>query len=63
MLKRYVMKRLETIDQLTKANYQDEIDSADRIDIVFAVDDTLTKNFRKDLYVEYKATRTITPKS
>ena len=63
VLKRYVMKRLETIDQLTKANYQDEIDSADRIDIVFAVDDTLTKNFRKDLYVEYKATRTITPKS
>ena len=63
VLKRYVMKRLETIDQLTKANYQDEIDSADRIDIVFAVDDTLTKNFRKDLYVEYKATRTISPKS
>lgn len=63
VLKRYVMKRLETIDQLTKANYQDEIDSADRIDIVFAVDDNLTKNFRKDLYVEYKATRTITPKS
>ena len=63
VLKRYVMKRLETIDQLTKANYQDEIDSADRIDIVFAIDDTLTKNFRKDLYVEYKATRTISPKS
>ena len=63
ILKRYVMKRLETIDQLTKANYQDEIDSADRIDIVFAVDDHLTKNFRKDLYLEYKATRTVTPKS
>lgn len=63
ILKRYVMKRLETIDQLTKSNYQDEIDSADRIDIVFAVDDHLTKNFRKDLYLEYKATRTVTPKS
>lgn len=63
VLKRYVMKRLETIDQLTKANFQNEIDSANRIDILFAMDDFLTKNFRKDLYLEYKATRITTPKS
>lgn len=63
LLKQYVMKRLETIEGLTKANYQDEIDSADKIDIVFAVDDKLTNNFRKNLYAGYKAQRVITPKS
>lgn len=63
VLKRYVMKRLETIDWLTKSNHQVEIDVAKRIDIVFAMDDWLMKNFRKELYPEYKAQRVLAPKS
>jgi len=57
------MKRLETIDWLTKSNHQAEIDAAKRIDIVFAMDDYLMKNFRKELYPEYKAQRILAPKS
>ena len=49
------MKRLETIDWLTRANHQAEVDVASRIDIVFAMDDHLKNNFRKTLYPEYKA--------
>ena len=63
VLKRYVMKRLETIDWLTRANHQAEVDAASRIDIVFAIDDHLKNNFRKTLYPEYKAQRLLTPKS
>ena len=63
VLKRYVMKRLETIDWLTRANHQAEVDVASRIDIVFAMDDHLKNNFRKTLYPEYKAQRLLTPKS
>lgn len=63
LLKKQVMKRLETIDWLTKSNFQDQVDVADRIDIVFAMDDYVTKNFRKSLYPEYKAQRKLAPKS
>lgn len=63
VLKQYVMKRLETIDWLTKTNHQAELDVANRIDIVFAMDDHLTNNFRKNLYTEYKAQRVLAPKS
>ena len=52
-----VMKRCETIDWLAKQNCQDVIDSVDKIDIVFAVDDKTSKSFRKKLYPAYKAQR------
>ena len=57
ILKNYVMKRLDTIDGIVKANFQDEIDSCDGLDIVFACDDSLKRNFRLDLYPQYKANR------
>ena len=63
ILKKNVMKRLETIDWLTKANFQEDVDIADRIDILFAVDDNIMNSFRKELYPEYKAQRVLTPKS
>lgn len=59
ILKQYVIKRLETIENIAKQNFQDEIDSVDQIDIVFACDDKLKKNFRLELYPQYKANRLI----
>ena len=57
ILKNYAMKRLETIDGIIKANFQDVVDSCDGVDIVFACDDKLKRNFRLDLYPQYKANR------
>lgn len=57
LLKKFVMKRLESVDSIARDNFQNEIDAADVIDIVFAMDDKLTHSFRKDLYPEYKAQR------
>jgi DNA polymerase-1 len=51
------MKRLETIDWLTKQNFQQELDLSDSIDILFCDDDYVSNNFRKKLYPEYKAQR------
>ena len=57
LLKKFVMRRLESVDNIAKENFQDEIDEADVIDIVFAMDDKLSHSFRKDMYPEYKAQR------
>ena len=57
ILKNYVMKRLDTIDGIVKANFQDIVDSCDGVDIVFACDDSLKRNFRLELYPQYKANR------
>ena len=57
LLKKFVMKRFESIDNIAKENFQNEIDNADVVDIVFAMDDKLTNSFRKDMYPEYKAQR------
>ena len=62
ILKKYVMKRCESIDWLLKANFKDEIDCLDRIDIIFAMDDYTSNSFRKNLYPQYKAQRKLTPK-
>lgn len=51
------MSRLEMIDDIAKQNFQVEIDSADRIDFIFAMDDNLKNNFRLNLYPEYKGQR------
>ena len=54
------MRRLETVDGIVKANFQDVVDSCDGIDVVFACDDKLKRNFRLDLYPQYKANRLTT---
>lgn len=59
ILKKFVMRRLEAVDSIAKENFQDEIDEADAIDIVFAMDDKLSHSFRKELYPEYKAHRAL----
>lgn len=63
LLKKQVMKRLETIDYIAKANFQAEIDNADKIDIIFAMDDRLKNNFRLSLYPTYKGQRKLVKKS
>ena len=57
ILKEYVMKRLETVDEIAKQNFQQEIDLADRIDILFTMEDKLTNSFRLQLYPQYKQQR------
>lgn len=57
ILKQYVMKRLETVESIVKQNFQDVIDSCDQIDNVIALDSPLSKNFRLEMYPQYKATR------
>ena len=59
ILKKYVMRRLESVDEIARNNFQTELDNADVIDIVFAMDDKLSHSFRKDLYPEYKAHRAL----
>lgn len=59
LLKKFVMRRLESIDNIARENFQNELDEADVIDIVFAMDDKLVHSFRKDMYPEYKAQRAL----
>lgn len=59
LLKKFVMKRLESVDEIARSNFERELDEADAIDIVFAMDDKLSHSFRKDLYPEYKAHRAL----
>ena len=63
VLKKTVMKKCEAIDWMLKDNFQDEIDTADGIDFVFAQDDKVSNSFRKKLFPEYKATRRLKKKS
>lgn len=58
-LKKQVMWKLESVEEIAKTNFQREIDECDAIDIVFAMDDKLTHSFRKNLYPEYKAQRSL----
>lgn len=50
MLRAYVMNKLQQIEGIARTHFGDEIDSCDQIDIVFACDDKLKRNFRLDLY-------------
>ena len=59
ILKKFTMRRLEAVDSIAKENFQAEIDEVDAIDIVFAMDDRLSNSFRKNLYPEYKAHRSL----
>ena len=62
-LKNSVMKKLHSIDWILKRNCQDILDIADEIVIVFAEDDFVSNNFRRKLYPEYKAQRSLGNKS
>lgn len=62
ILKKFVMKRCETLDWLLRSNFQEQIDLVDKIDFVFAMDDFTSNNFRKQLYPGYKAQRKLVPK-
>ena len=62
ILKEYVMKRLETVDEIAKQYFQQEIDLADRIDILFTMEDKLSNSFRFKLYPEYKQQRSTAKK-
>lgn len=62
ILKKFVMKRLESVDMIVKQNFQNDLDFADRVDIVFAQDDRVKYSFRTQLYPEYKAQRAVAKK-
>lgn len=55
ILKRVAMRKCEVLDYYLKGHFQDQIDMADSIDYVFAMDDFVKNNFRKQIYPEYKA--------
>lgn len=57
VLKTYIMNKLQSLEDIARTNFSDEIDSCDQIDIIFACDDKLKRNFRLDLYPQYKANR------
>lgn len=44
------MGKLQALEGIARTNFGDEIDSCEQIDIVFACDDKLKRNFRLDLY-------------
>ena len=58
-LKQQVMWKLESVEDVAKSNFQQEMDDCDSIDIIFAMDDKLSHSFRKELYPEYKAHRAL----
>lgn len=62
ILRKYVMKRLETIDYIAKQNFQNELDAADKIDVIMAMDDNLSHNFRLKMYPQYKQQRKLDKK-
>lgn len=62
-LKQSVINRCEVIDWILKENFQDQLDVADGIDILFAMDDYASRSFRKSIFPEYKAQRKLTKKS
>ena len=59
-LRRYVMGKLQAIEGIARANFGDLLDSCEQVDVVFACDDKLKRNFRLDLYPQYKANRLVT---
>lgn len=63
ILKKLTMKRIETVDLIARDNFQNELDMATGIDIVFAMDDRVSYSFRKKLYPEYKAQRALVKRS
>lgn len=63
VLKQHTMRKLERLDWIAKSNFQNELDCANKIDILFAMDDRLKNNFRLSLYPTYKAHRKLVKRS
>ena len=63
VLKKHAMRKLERIDWIAKSNFQNELDAASKIDILFAADDRLKNNFRLSLYPTYKMQRKLVKRS
>ena len=63
VLRSYVMNKLQSLEDIAQSNFSDEIDSCEQVDIIFACDDKLKKNFRLDLYPQYKANRLVVKRS
>ena len=59
VLHKEVQDRLESLKWIAKSHHQDEIDVADGIDVVFTEDSPVSENFRRKLYPEYKAQRSL----
>lgn len=57
VLRYTVQEKLEQIRSIISKNHQGEIDCATGVDVLFAIDGKLEKNFRKKLYPAYKAQR------
>lgn len=57
VLKFVVQDKLEQLRSIISNNHQGDIDCATDVDVFFALDGELEKNFRKRLYPEYKAQR------
>ena len=62
-LKKSVMNRFQTADQVLRSHYENELDTASTIHIILAEDAPLQHSFRKKMYPEYKAQRRAAPKS
>lgn len=58
-LRMVVQDKLNSFKSYLKQNHEYELESASGIDVVFVLDDTLSNNFRKSLFPEYKAQRKV----
>lgn len=58
-LKKTVIAKCHSLDWILKSNCQDLLDTANNVWIVLAEDDYVSRNFRRELYPEYKGTRAI----
>ena len=63
VLRRSVMNRFQTVDQILRSNYNKDLETAGTLNIVLAEDAPLEHSFRKKLYPEYKAQRRAVPRS
>lgn len=56
-LNEYVHKRLDTVNWIVTQNHADEMAYCDSVDVVFTMDDSVSKSFRKARYPGYKSQR------
>lgn len=56
-LREAVQRKLSYIMWMAKNHHQNEIDTADDVDVIMTEDDRLANNFRRKAYPEYKAHR------
>jgi 5'-3' exonuclease len=59
----FVAKRIDTVNWVLKQNAQEAVDLAEKIDVLFVLDDTVNHSFRKTLYPAYKSQRKLVKKA